>query len=112
MKKRIPLNADAQEAMQQQLQAFRDKFGREPGPNDPVFFDPECDTPTTLTPERMEELMRRDLRAQGVSDAEIDKVIAYLDSDRRPMKTGPNGWEVDEEVEAGIEYIVDEDAEE
>jgi len=27
-----------------QFQEFRDKFGREPKPGDPVFFDPECDT--------------------------------------------------------------------
>lgn len=25
-----------------------DKFGREPGPDDPVFFDPEADTPVPL----------------------------------------------------------------
>jgi hypothetical protein len=29
--------------MQQQLQAFREKFGREPGPEDPIFFDPDAD---------------------------------------------------------------------
>lgn len=26
--------------LKKQLRAFRKKFGRDPGPNDPVFFDP------------------------------------------------------------------------
>jgi hypothetical protein len=29
-------------------EAFRVKFGREPGPDDPVFFDPEADDPRRL----------------------------------------------------------------
>jgi hypothetical protein len=33
-------------AMREQLVRFRQKFGRDPGPDDPVFFDPEKDTPT------------------------------------------------------------------
>ena len=27
--------------MQEQLAAFKEKFGREAGPEDPVFFDPD-----------------------------------------------------------------------
>ena len=37
-----------QELMKRQLEAFRKKFGREPGPNDPVFFDPDADEPTPM----------------------------------------------------------------
>jgi hypothetical protein len=33
------------EAMKQQLQAFREKFGREPGAGDPIFFDPDATEP-------------------------------------------------------------------
>jgi hypothetical protein len=28
------------------------KFGRDPGPNDPVFFDPDKDVPTPIDMER------------------------------------------------------------
>ena len=35
-------------AMEQQLAAFRAKFGREPGPDDPVFFDLDKDVPTPI----------------------------------------------------------------
>ena len=34
-----------------QLDLFREKFGREAGPGDPIFFDPDFDVPTPLTDE-------------------------------------------------------------
>ncbi len=37
-----------------QLAAFKEKFGREPGPDDPVFFDPESDVPVPYPLERYE----------------------------------------------------------
>ncbi len=41
------------EQMEDQLQRFIEKFGREPGPNDPIFFDPDFDEPTPLDPAKM-----------------------------------------------------------
>jgi hypothetical protein len=35
----------ALDVYREQLAAFRRKFGREMGPDDPFFFDPEADTP-------------------------------------------------------------------
>src|SRR5688500_13083409 len=37
-----------QEALQDNLRAFREKFGRDPGPDDPMFFDPDADDPRLL----------------------------------------------------------------
>jgi hypothetical protein len=34
--------------LESQRKAFIKKFGREPGPDDPVFFDPDLPTPTKL----------------------------------------------------------------
>jgi len=42
--------------LQEQRRAFIEKFGREPGPSDPVFFDPTSDTPIPLTEEKLESL--------------------------------------------------------
>ncbi len=42
--------------LKEQRRAFIEKFGREPGPTDPVFFDPECDNPTPLSPKRLEDM--------------------------------------------------------
>jgi len=32
--------------LRDRLKQFREKFGRDPGPGDPVFFDPSKDEPT------------------------------------------------------------------
>jgi hypothetical protein len=44
------------DALLEQREAFIKKFGREPGPGDPVFFDPDADTPTQISWDRMELL--------------------------------------------------------
>ena len=43
----IRINHDLAEALEAQDEAFREKFGREPGPGDPIFFDPDADQPRT-----------------------------------------------------------------
>ena len=40
--------------LEEQRAAFRRKFGREPGPDDPVFFDPDADTPQPMDLEAVE----------------------------------------------------------
>jgi hypothetical protein len=57
--KSVEINADgsrtvhlspwALEALKAQRDLFREKFGRDPGPHDPVFFDPDADEPRRLT---------------------------------------------------------------
>jgi SEC-C motif len=37
--KSIPMSQEMADILQEQRQKFIDKYGREPGPNDPVFFD-------------------------------------------------------------------------
>ena len=48
-KKTVKLSAEAMQLLEQQRQAFREKFGCDPGPDDPVFFDPDCDTPQPMS---------------------------------------------------------------
>jgi hypothetical protein len=40
-KKAIPIDYTTAEAITEQKRLFREKFGREPGPHDPLFFNPE-----------------------------------------------------------------------
>ncbi|GAA0134943.1 DUF5677 domain-containing protein [Paenibacillus sp. YSY-4.3] len=35
----VPMNEELKLLLEEQLQRFKDTFGRDPGPNDPVFFD-------------------------------------------------------------------------
>jgi hypothetical protein len=58
------------EAFEANRLAFREKFGRDPGPDDPVFFDPDADEPTPLSPDGWHagfEQMR-----QAAGDAGLD----------------------------------------
>ncbi|MFD7894027.1 hypothetical protein [Streptomyces sp. NPDC059743] len=52
-----PHGQELKVAMDGQLDAFREKFGREPGPGDPLFFDPDADEPTRLTKEYFDDMM-------------------------------------------------------
>src|ERR1035437_3751153 len=42
----IPLNAEAVDALKEQLARFREKFGRDPGADGPVFFNPDSSLKT------------------------------------------------------------------
>lgn len=46
--KKVPLDSVSVEALKEQEIAFREKFGRDPGPNDPIFFDPDSDEPRPI----------------------------------------------------------------
>lgn len=62
--------------LKKQLRAFRKKFGRDPGPNDPVFFDPNADTPQRISRADIDEGMR--MFAEGLPP---HIAYAYLKTD-------------------------------
>ncbi|MPZ93112.1 MAG: hypothetical protein GEU68_16115 [Actinobacteria bacterium] len=68
----VELDPEVVKALERQRQAFRAKFGRDPGPTDPVFFDPNADEPTPIDPERFE----RDM-IEVMSRAGIDPALMY-----------------------------------
>jgi hypothetical protein len=45
----VQMTPEMQAALLQQRDAFRKEFGRDPGPGDPVFFDPDADEPKPLS---------------------------------------------------------------
>lgn len=51
------LGMEMREGFQAQREAFRAKFGRDPGPEDPVFFDPDADEPTPMGKRHWDEGM-------------------------------------------------------
>ena len=64
MKKVIKIDKELNEAIRQQLESFKEKFGREPGPDDPLFFDPDSDVPIPLTePKLRKELLEAACKA-------------------------------------------------
>jgi hypothetical protein len=57
---------EALRALAEQRQAFVDKFGREPGPDDPLFFDPDPSTPQPIGEERLRRETLEAMRAAGI----------------------------------------------
>jgi hypothetical protein len=66
---RVTLPPEVVQAIRQQAESFREKFGRDMGPDDPVFFDPDVDEPVPLSEERYNELFRE--VAENVEDPEL-----------------------------------------
>jgi hypothetical protein len=52
LRERLP---SPEKVMREQLKAFRKKFGRDPLPHEPVFFDPNEDEPTPIRLEEVQE---------------------------------------------------------
>jgi hypothetical protein len=48
--RKVHLPPDTVALLDNQREMFRAKFGREPAPSDPIFFDPDADTPKELPP--------------------------------------------------------------
>jgi SEC-C motif len=59
-----PISPEVADILQAQRQKFIDQHGREPGPNDKVFFD-------LPHPEHVEHLMVEDMKAAGIDPAFI-----------------------------------------
>lgn len=58
--------------LEHQREDFRKKFGRDPGPGDPIFFDPDADEPRPIDPEKLERDMIEIMARAGV-----DPVFMY-----------------------------------
>ncbi len=52
----IDMHPEVATALESQMERFREKFGRDPGPDDPIFFDPDADSPRPLPAEEWDRL--------------------------------------------------------
>jgi hypothetical protein len=99
-KEAIPIDDTTAEAIAEQQRLFREKFGREPEPNDPLFFDPESAVPEFLSVESQEETWRALVQAAGGSG--MDPALVYAmnktgrivtDQNMRFLKTLKLHWQ-------------------
>jgi len=103
----VPIDHETSEIITQQKKLFREKFGREPGPEDPLFFDPGVATPQFLSVESQEEVWKSLL--QAAADSEIDPAIVYAMNKTGRMVTEANleflsDWELQEWNDAVNEF--------
>jgi hypothetical protein len=64
--KTIQLDGELAEAMREQHVAFVQKFDREPGRDDPLFFDANADTPQPIKPQEVHIAMLQVMSASGM----------------------------------------------
>lgn len=70
-----PADREIRAALEEQKRAFRAKFGRDPGPADPVFFDPDADEPVPLALEHFDESLDELARAAESGELEVDPAL-------------------------------------
>ena len=80
--KDVPLNAEAQRAIQEQLRRFREKFGRNAGPEDPIFFDPDADTPQPVSKAGLDEVTGQIQSAAGKAGVRPELIYAMRKTGR------------------------------
>jgi integrase len=73
--RRVKLSPEMVAALEEQRAAFVAKFGREPGPNDPVFFDPDKDTPTRMDPSALYARLSEAAERAGIDS---ERVLEFL----------------------------------
>jgi hypothetical protein len=83
----VSMTPEVMEMLRQQQQNFRAKFGREPGPEDPLFFDPDLDEPTPLSEDRYNDAFIQ--AAEGIDDPQI-RALARASVDVGYMVTEEN----------------------
>lgn len=77
MKKVIKINKEPRKTMVRQLESFKGKFGREPGPDDPVSFDFDHDAPTPLTEGKVKRELVEAAR-KAVKDGKVVQNYQFL----------------------------------
>lgn len=71
----IPMAEELRRGFASQREAFVEKFGREPGPEDPVFFDPAADKPQPVGPEELDDLLSELQGKAAAGELDIDPAL-------------------------------------
>jgi integrase len=67
----VRLNSKQREILERQREKFLRKFGREPGPTDPIFFDPNVDAPRPFDPDGLVATIAAAMERAGIDPAKI-----------------------------------------
>ncbi|HEV3196658.1 MAG TPA: hypothetical protein VGZ73_02095 [Bryobacteraceae bacterium] len=70
----VKMNPETMAIVQSQIQKFREKFGREPGPKDPLFFNPDALKPE---PFRLDEFQEETEHAMVLAGIRPEIIYAF-----------------------------------
>ena len=93
----VRMTPEVYAVLKEQREAFRKKFGRDPGHDDPIIFDPDADQPTPISSVRIEAEMLEAMRKGGTPPQII---YAYRKTGLLLMEDSPasprdrQAWEV------------------
>jgi len=85
----VSMTSEMRDALLKQREAFIAKFGREPGPNDPVIFDPNKDTPTPI------DVEADVLAAMSAANLPPEFAYAYKKTGLLGLLKDKSGWPAD-----------------
>lgn len=80
---KMPIDRRTPHQLKMMQKAFKRKFGRDPGPNDPVFFDPDTDTPVPFPKEKMQADVLAAMKGAGLAP---ELIYAYRKTGRLIME--------------------------
>jgi hypothetical protein len=83
----LQLAPEAKEVIERQEEAFKLKFGRDIGPDDPIFFDPEADTPQPFSPEAIKDIEAQ-ISELGLNEEWFIRNQAQLEDEGSLNRTG------------------------
>ena len=75
------LDQESYEAILRQRELFIEKFSREPNSKDPIFFDPDCDTPTPLSEAKLKKGLIEAARKAGLNVGKVLRAFGFEDED-------------------------------
>lgn len=70
----VPMTSEAKDVLRKQEERFIKKFGRPPGPEDPIFFDEDAATPMPMNMRGYREAVVEAMKVAGVPD---ELIYAY-----------------------------------
>lgn len=101
-RRQVQLDPKSVELLQEQKRRFVEKFGREPGLNDPVFFDPNASEPTSFN---LETVMAETIRMLEEAGADPATIYAVKQTGMLPPIPGHGYSKADlREWDAAIAY--------
>ena len=79
-KRQVEISPELAQMLQENRDRFIEKFGRKPGPKDPLFFDPDSDSPEPVpyTEDRLRQLLTDACKKAGFDDVKTKGFLKHF----------------------------------
>ena len=101
----VTMSPEMEEMLEEQRKLFIEKFGRKPNPDDPIFFDPDADTPQPLSEEKISGIFIDAMRKAGIDERYINaykKTGLIVTQDNMDLLTPDELAKFEEALESGV----------